>query len=503
MRKLLASVLVCILAVALILPLGVPAAAAELLAFPGADGKGKYTQGGRGGAVYEVTTLEDYNTSAGDAVIPGSLRQAVEATGPRTVVFKVAGTIELKSNLTVRRPYLTIAGQTAPGDGITLKNCTFAISADEVIVRSIRVRYGDKNDDDAMSINSANNVIVDHCSVSWGVDETFSVKRSTNTTIQWCFITEGLHDSIHPTVRRHSKGSLVSGNDGQTVTLHHNLWAHNDARNPRPQGLKKPDEDPVGFFCDITNNVMYDWGRAYAVKNLDKDEICTINLVNNYMIAGPSSNASNFMVDLNINSRMYFAGNYMNGKRPEDQYKLITYEDFKKPAMVDYDPSLPWKLAAPFDNGMSDIDSAEQAYARVLRYGGAALHRDAVDERIVSEVLTGRGRIIDTPAQGGGWPALSGDPTWIDAAKAAWEAEYGFDPYDPVESAKIGPDGYTYLEMFCNSLMDGLYDEDVPFPGFDGTWRWFYHIQYVLLRAFQEVRDWLVDAWAFITGLFQ
>jgi len=484
------------LAFALLLPLAVPASSAEpLLAFPGADGAGKYTAGGRGGALYVVTTLEDYNVSAGDVSIPGSLREAVEATGPRTVVFDVAGTIELKSNLTVRRPYLTIAGQTAPGEGITLKDYTFAVSADEVIVRNIRVRYGDENDDDAMSVNSANNVIVDHCSVSWGVDETFSVKRSTNTTVQWCFITEGLHNSIHPTVRKHSKGSLVSGNDGQTVTLHHNLWAHNDARSPRPQGLKKPGEDPVGFFCDITNNVMYDWGRKYAVKNLDEDEICTVNLVGNYMIAGPSTDASNFMVDRNVNTRLYFSGNRMNGKMPADQYKLITYEDFKK-------PDNGWKLGGPFDSGMRNIDSAEQAFARVMRHGGAALHRDAVDTRIVGEVLGGRGRIIDRPAQGGGWPALSTDPTWIDAAKAAWQAEYGFHPYDPVESAKTGPDGYTYLEMFINGLMDGLYEEDLPVPAFSNTWRWFWHILYKAGRVWQDICAWTQDAWAAIKGWF-
>ncbi|MCL2300381.1 MAG: pectate lyase [Firmicutes bacterium] len=484
-KKLLAAVCAAGL-VLLALPMAA-GAAGPLLAFPGADGKGKYTQGGRGGALYEVTTLED------GPGIPGSLRAAVEAEGRRTVVFRVAGTIELKSNLTVRKPNLTIAGQTAPGQGITLKGCTFAISADEVIVRNIRVRYGDTNDGDAMSINSANNVIVDHCSVSWGVDETFSVKRSTNTTVQWCFITEGLHNSVHPTVRKHSKGSLVSGNDGQAVSLHHNLWAHNDARNPRPQGLKPPGEDPLGFFCDITNNVMYDWGRAYAVKNLDEDTVCTVNLVGNYMIAGPSSDASYFMADKNINTRLYFAGNFMNGKLPGDQYKRITYEDFKK-------PDNGWKLAQPFDGGMSRIDGAEMAYARVMRYGGAALNRDAVDERIVCEVQNGRGKVIDRPAQGGGWPALGADPAFIDAARAAWEAEYGFDPYDPAESRKSGPDGYTYLEMFVNGLMDGLYEEDVPSPGFSCTWRWFYHIRYVMERAFQDVRAWLREAWETVKG---
>ena len=486
--------MVCALALLAALPF--PAAASEpLLAFPGADGMGKYTKGGRGGAVYVVTNLEDGPN------IPGSLRAGIEATGPRTIVFNVAGTIELKSNLRVRSGSLTIAGQTAPGEGVTLKDYTFSITADEVIVRGIRVRCGDVSDDDGMYIGNANNVIVDHCSVSWGVDETFSIKRNLNTTVQWCFITEGLHNSVHPTVRKHSKGSLVSGSDGQVVSLHHNLWAHNDARNPRPQCLKMPDEDPVGFFCDITNNVMYDWGREYAVKNMEENgEICTINLVNNYFIAGPSTNRSKFLLDRNPNLRMYFTGNYMNGRLPANQYALITYEELKKPA-TDL-MGRPWKLDAPFEAGMSQIDSAEQAFARVMAYGGAP-HRDAVDKRIVYNVLNGRGRIIDRPSDVGGWPVLDTDPAWINEAKAAWEAEHGFHPYDTARCNGLDPaTGYTYLELFLNSLMEDLYEEDLPVPTFKNTWRWYYHICYVLDRAFEDVWKWLKDAWAFIVDLF-
>ena len=489
--KKLAAICALTLVFALLLPFSraVALEGEPLLAFYGADGLGKYAKGGRGGDIYVVTTLED------GPGIPGSLRAAVEASGPRTVVFDVAGTIELQSNLRVRNPYLTIAGQTAPGEGITLKGCTFNISADEVIVRSLRVRYGDSSDDDAMYISGANNVIVDHVSVSWGVDETFSIKRSNNVTMQWCFVTEGLHDSVHPDGWLHSKGSLISGNDGQAVTLHHNLYAHNDARNPRFQGLKKPDEDPVGFFGDFTNNVVYDWGREYAVKNLDEDEICTINLINNYFIAGPSSNASNFMIDKNINTRLYFSGNRMNGKEPGDQYSLITYEDFKK-------PDNGWKRAEPFDNGMSAVESAESAYARVLAYGGAALARDAVDTRIVGEVLNGCGRVIDKPSDGGGYPVLDTDPARINAAIAAWEAEYGFHPYDPVEGRKLGPDGYSYIEMFANGMMDHLYEEDAPLRAFDNTWQWFRNIGYRIFRLWGQVKRFFVSIWDTIVSWF-
>ena len=465
-----------------------------LLAFPGADGVGKYTVGGRGGDIYVVTTLED------GPGIPGSLREACEAKGPRTVVFDVAGTIELTSNLRIRDPYITIAGQTAPGQGITLKNFTFSITADEVVVRNIRVRYGDMNDDDGMYIGNANNVIIDHCSVSWGVDETFSIKRSTNVTMQWCFVTEGLHESVHDSGWLHSKGSLLSGNDGQKISVHHNLYAHHDARSPRPQGLLKPDEDPIGFFCDITNNVMYDWGRAYAMKNLDQDEICTVNAINNYFIAGPSSNASNFMVDKNINTRLYFEGNYMNGKLPADQYKLITYEDFKKPALTFGD--IPWKLTEPFDNGMGNIDSAEQAFARVLKNGGASLNRDAVDERIVGEVLSGCGRVIDKPSDGGGYPVLSDDPVFINAAKADFEELYGFEPYDEEFCNEIDPEsGYTYLELFLNGLMEDLYEGDLEIPGFNNSLQWFKNICYRLFRVYREILMFFRSIPEFFQGL--
>jgi len=498
------------LAIALLLPFAVPAAAdllafpgatAPLIAFPGADGVGKYTVGGRGGAVYEVTTLEDYDGSTED-VIPGSLREAIEAEGPRTIVFDVAGTIELKTNLRVKNGWLTIAGQTAPGQGITLKNYEFSIQADEVIVRCIRIRTGGFRHGDGMNIKKASNVIVDHCSVSWGVDETFSLKKADNVTVQWCFITEGLHKSVHKSGRMHSKGSLVNGLGGQAVSLHHNLWAHNDARSPRLQGAKPPEEDPIGFFCDVTNNVMYDWGRGYPVKNADRDTICTINLVGNYMIAGRSSNASNFMLDRNINSRMYLEGNYMNGRQPADQYKKISYLSYINPSFRRAGKAKGWKLETPFDGGMSDIESAETAYARVMAHGGAALHRDAVDQRIASDVLAGTGRIIDKPSQVGGWPALDTGPTWTDTAKAAWEAEYGFDPYTE-KGAEAGPDGYTYLENFLNSLMEGLYEEDIPIPEFSGRWRWFHHIAYRFRRLPDDV--WLMckDAWITVTGLFK
>lgn len=458
----------------------------QIPAFPEADGCGKYTIGGRGGRVIEVTTLED-----GDN-IPGSLRAAVEASSPRIIVFKVAGTIILKESLKVKNPYITIAGQTAPGEGITLKDYSFNVEADEAIIRNIRVRLGDLLEKDAMSVSGAENVIVDHCSVSWGVDETLSVTRCNNVTIQWSFITEGLHDSIHH-ASEHSKGTLVYGSYGQKVTYNHNLIAHNDARNPRAGGETPIMEDPVGFFFDFTNNVVYDWGRKYAAKNLDTDRKCTINFVNNYLIPGPSSEAANFMLDKNPYTSLYFSGNYMNGKEPSDQYSKIIYEDFVK-------PDNGWKLTAPFDGETENIQSAEKAYAMVMKNGGAAVNRDSYDDRIVNDVVTGKGRVIDKPSDVGGWPELATGDAYIDTDKDGmpndWETAKGLDPNDPADgSLDRDSDGYTNVEEFLNSLMADLYTEDVPFPAFNSSFRFFRLIGYLMLRSYLNAKKWVLAAW--------
>ncbi|WP_197526774.1 pectate lyase family protein [Pirellulimonas nuda] len=197
--------------------------AAELLSFPGAEGYGKHTIGGRGGVVYEVTNLND----SGE----GSLRAAVEASGPRTIVFRVSGAIALKKQLTIRNPYITIAGQSAPGDGICLRGFPLMISADEVIVRYLRIRYGDEagRADDAVSSRYNKNLILDHCSASWSVDEAVSIYHNENVTVQWCLISESLYQSKHDK-GHHGFGGIWGSNHS---TYHHNLLAHHSSRNPR------------------------------------------------------------------------------------------------------------------------------------------------------------------------------------------------------------------------------------------------------------------------------
>src|SRR3990172_5507517 len=245
-------------------------------AFPGAEGFGAFSQGGRGGRVLFVNNLNDDGA--------GSLREACRTKGPRIVVFRVGGIIELKSNLKITEPYITIAGQTAPGDGICLKNFTLWVkNTHDVVIRYIRSRPGDqmKVEQDAISIDTSKNVIIDHCSASWGTDETLSVtgKGCTNVTVQWCMITESLDNSVHHK-GRHGYGSLfrLDGN----VSVHHNLYAHNSSRNPRPGTYG---DVRRGGLLDFRNNVIYNWGVRAGYSAEDK---ITMNYIANYLKPGPS-----------------------------------------------------------------------------------------------------------------------------------------------------------------------------------------------------------------------
>jgi len=233
--------------------------AVRLPAFPGAEGFGTITQGGRGGKVLEVTNLNDSG--------PGSLREAVEDTGPRTVVFRVSGNIELRSTLTIINDSITIAGQTAPGDGICLKDRGCEVYANEVIIRFIRSRPGDGMVDgeryasDAISGRSCKNIILDHCSMSWGMDETNTFYHVENYTVQWSIISENLYDSYHPK-GPHGMGWVVSG---VGATAHHNLCANNATRNPRFSPTDFYDDSRI--ITDFRNNVIYNWGSSHNPAN--------------------------------------------------------------------------------------------------------------------------------------------------------------------------------------------------------------------------------------------
>ena len=256
---------------------------AQQLAFPKAEGYGKYAKGGRGGVVYEVTNLNDSGK--------GSLRAAVEASGARTVVFRVSGTIMLEGPLTIRNPYITIAGQTAPGDGICLRRYPLNISADHVIIRYIRVRLGDESGGvyDAISGRYCKHIILDHVSASWSVDECMSIYHCDSITVQWCIVSESMSRSHH-VKGSHGFGGIWGSNYG---TYHHNLLAHHSSRNPR-----------MASGCgntDYRNNVIYNWGyqslyggEKYQVGN-DKFNFTNLNIVANYYKPGPATRPGEVM----------------------------------------------------------------------------------------------------------------------------------------------------------------------------------------------------------------
>jgi hypothetical protein len=429
----------------------IPDVAISVPAFPGAEGFGVGSIGGRGGKVLFVTNLNDSG--------PGSLRRAVEADGPRTIIFHISGTIVLKSAIVITKSYITIAGQTAPGDGICLKNYALVIAADHVIVRYIRCRPGDnaKAESDSISISSGRDIIVDHCSASWSVDETLSASsrgRLGNVTVQWCIISESLNDSIHHK-GPHGYGSLIRGSFGNGYTYHHNLYAHHHARLPRPGNYIDRTRDPEGFVLDFRNNVIYNWAGRAAGYNADgsngTNSITKMNFVGNYYKAGVNSTGSLAFSESTKSARAWFSDNCMNGSYPDDPWSLVSFNKFSTEDMKTYKQSSPLPVPAVA------TDDAMTAYKRVLAESGAILpKRDAVDIRIVNDVKNGTGKIIDDEEQVGGWPELKSAAPPEDSDKDGmpdiWEKQHGLDPNDPADrNADADVDGYTNLEEYLNN----------------------------------------------------
>ncbi|HWP40184.1 MAG TPA: hypothetical protein VNL70_04615, partial [Tepidisphaeraceae bacterium] len=394
-------------------------------AFPEAEGFGAYTPGGRGGKVLFVTNLEDSG--------PGSLRQAVETPGPRTVIFRVGGTIQLKKRLSIKEPFITIAGQTAPGDGICLAGYDLLIGTHDVIVRYIRCRPGDltPGERDAISVFAAENIIVDHCSASWGNDEQLSTWKSRLVTVQWSFITEALHNSTHHK-GNHGFGSLIQC---EGASYHHNLYAHNRSRNPRPGSGR----------IDFRNNVIYNWNGMAGYAEDNKQQV---NYVNNWLKPGPSTVEHRDIAfhTGRSNCFYYVSGNVFEGLVAEGESDLRIFRVRNGGNIVD----------RPFDFPPVKTDPATVAMKRVLAEAGATLpRRDAVDARIVSDVIHGTGRHIDSQSQVGGWPELKSAPAPPDAdddgMPDAWEQAHNFNPSDASDNnLDADGDGYTNLEECLN-----------------------------------------------------
>jgi len=428
---------------------------AQQLAFPTAEGYGKYTVGGRGGAVYEVTNL---NSSG-----PGSFAAAIGASGPRTVVFRVSGTIT--GNFSIKNDNITIAGQTAPGDGICIKG-NLSTGADNIIIRYIRVRWdpamGEK---DAIGGRYQKNIIFDHVSASWSTDETMTLYHNENTTVQWCIIAQACPKG---TSDAHRFGGIWGNNYG---TWHHNLIAHNASRNPRwASGCG---------YNDYRNNVIYNWqyencygGEAQQVGNPDF-YFSTINMIANYYKAGPATESSvRYQIaapsarSSSDKGSWYVSGNYVDGS-PD-----VTSDNWQGMAGSNY-----IKLSSPWDAMAINQESPQDAYNSVLDNAGCSLPtRDRVDTDIIDDVLHGTAKygdhgIIDSPSDVGGWPMLNSTTAPADSdhdgMPDSWEDDNGLNKNDPEDRNNIGPDGYTMLEIYLNSLtlLDNVVihvDDDAP-----------------------------------------
>ncbi|MEU8396936.1 Ig-like domain-containing protein [Nonomuraea sp. NPDC048892] len=408
-------------------------AAKKIPAFPGAEGAGMFTTGGRGGAVYEVTNLDDDG--------PGSLRAAC-AESDGTIVFRVAGTIKLKGGLDVTGSNLTIAGQTAPGHGVTVTGNETQIKGNNIILRHLRFRGGDElgTPIDTFGARGVRDLIIDHCSFSWGVDECFSVYGNTNVTVQWCVISEGLTNSVHDK-GRHGMGGLWGGD---TITYHHNLLIHQNARNPRFSF-----EEGMALLVDHRNNVIYNPGITSCYGGEWSNGI---NLVGNYYKPGPNTlpKIAREIVAPGRFGQWHVSGNEIAGHADvtADNTLGITYP-------IGGITLLPQPVE--FQNGITE-QSPQQAYAAVLDQAGATLpRRDAIDARLVNEARTGTGRHINSQKDVGGFLPLPSEvaapaDTDKDGIPDEWETAQGLDPDDAADAQALGGDGYTNLERYLNSI---------------------------------------------------
>lgn len=492
---------------------GICYAATPTLAFPGAEGFGRYAQGGRGGKVATVTTIEDYTSQ--EQPIAGSLRwalsqyvsqqeidgQTVTVYEPLTIVFNVAGNIVLKEDLKVKRDYLTIAGQTAPGDGICITGHSMIFNGatggemwywgprrKHLIVRYLRFRptipdqtyvtYG-------TDIENYEQVIFDHCTMTWANEECLAIYDTKHTTVQWCIAAEGLYKANHKKGTRSYCG--VWG--GQYASYLHNLIAHNDSRNIRFNGARAHDTVAV---VDYRNNIVYNWGTNNSgyglevevkVPDVTRNEL---NMVNNYYKHGPASsyagkdptpgNKANRLVRIDqdtaswnkgYRSKHYIEGNYLSN------YPQITQDNWWCGVQFNYSDTALMKgmyRAADCSPEVKAIlpsteETAEQAFERVIAEAGAcAPRRDWQDARIAEETLNGtasgkgsKGKdgIIDNPQAVGGWPLLTGIPytdTDGDGIPDTWETAHGLNPDDAADGAQITESGYSNLELYINSI---------------------------------------------------
>ncbi|QNL52516.1 polysaccharide lyase [Olivibacter sp. SDN3] len=455
---------------------------ADIPAFPGAEGGGAFTPGGRGGRIFVVNSLDDKG--------PGTFREACEAAGARMIVFNVAGIIHLETPIEIRAPYVTIVGQTAPGDGVCIAGQSVSIETHDVIIRHMRFRRGNTDvtlRDDALGGDAMGNVIIDHCSASWGLDENMSIYRNmytdgqgerlklptVNITIQNSIFSEAL-DTYN-----HAFGSTLGGLNS---TFMRNLWAHNISRN-----------SSVGMYGDFSfvNNVIFNWWNRTVDGG---DHRSLFNIINNYYKPGPITptdhptgyrilkpEADRSQHDSLVFGRAYVQGNIVEG------HEKVSADNWDGGVQIGnggdagiYRDLI--KVDRPFPMSRLAIMEADDAFTFVLENAGATLpKRDAVDSRIVQEVATGKldrlpnreiedspfvkrrlpkdsykqGIIVDV-SQVGGYPTYGGTPykdSDNDGMPDEWEMQYGLDPFDPSDAnGDVNGDGYTNIEKFIHGI---------------------------------------------------
>jgi len=490
-------------------------AAEKAIGFYGADGFGKYTTGGRGGRVIEVTNLNDNG--------PGSFRAACEASGPRIIVFKVSGIINNTSGIRIKNGDVTIAGETAPGDGICIASNALSTEADNVIIRYMTFRTGDQLNAwglynggefgvDALTV-SGHNVIIDHCTASWGTDETLSVilknggtsyeKTSDNISIQWCIVSESLVNSSN-VGRRLGLGSLVSGSDGSKYSFHHNIYACHASRlpdlaNSNPSRDINGNEKYGDFNFEFYNNVVYNWQGGAAGKDAAYDEngvnlhVVNSDWVNNYYIPGPESTGNAIYSEAVYGNTFFASGNMVDGQAVDELSKLVSFENDVKATdknpyykinseyYYDYDHCEKFLRAQALDISIKEnIQTADQAAIDVLDYAGHSLSRDSVDTGLAEGIENKTATCVNYPFESAGWAAETptkwngkdyGDwllanypkkaqyPAYIDSdhdgMSDAWEDFMKLDKNDDTDASKsyLGSQ-YTNLDVFLQFLIE-------------------------------------------------
>ena len=454
-----------------------------LKAFPTAEGFGKFASGGRGGKVVEVTNLND----SGE----GSLRWALTEAGREhaTIVFRVSGIITLEKDIRAKLYHVTIAGQTAPGDGILYRGGKLNLGGSKnVIMRNLRGRIGLRGDKDfikggSIGIENADTIIIDHCCFGWSGEENMTIYDNHFTTVQWCIVHEGLYNAGHQKGNR----SYACQWGGSPASFHHNLLAHNFNRSARLNGATNHNQDR-NVFMEYQNNVNYNWGKpnsCYGGENeAGEGSTHECNFVGNYYKPGPATPANSYFMQLSKArkgktltgpSLWFFSGNKMEGNKAvtKDNWQAVDNQtgfelkDMQSAKTVYPSKFHPASNAFDYDVYKTPVESADKAYKRVLAKAGT-IRRDAVERRIIDEVKNGTARyrgtlgsagFIDSPADAEGWPVYAQVAPVVDndhdGMDDAWELKNGLDPNNPDDRNKVlSKEGYTALEVYLNGLMN-------------------------------------------------